>query len=151
MFSPDNETLAAGLEELARLLADDRRKAALWQAAAVLRRCPEPVASRIDRDGLEGVHALGIGYELAGAITDWVRSGQLRWREQLLAERRRELLRVSGLNRRLADALYDVLGIVDVEGLARAAREGQLLRVCGFGPKRVQQLTAQLCGARAAG
>ena len=40
---------------------------------------------------------------------------------------------------------------VHMAGLARAAREGQLLRVCGFGPKRVQQLTAQLCGARAGG
>lgn len=158
MFSTtdiSNEAIADGLENLCRLLGDKareaERRAALRRAAALIRQCPGEVWRRVDADGLEGVHSLGIGYELSGVITDWVRSGRLLWREQLIAERRKELLRVAGLNQRLADALRDVLGVVDLDGLARAARDGELLRVCGFGPKRVQQLTAQLCGARAGG
>ena len=144
---------ASGLEEVAQLLIPDprgaARKVAIERAAALIRKSPEPVRQRVERDGLEGVHSLGIGWELAGVITDWVRSGRLTWREQLLEERRRELLRVGGLNQPLADALRDVLGVVDLEGLARAVREGQLLRVCGFGPKRVRQLEERFCGARA--
>lgn len=146
-----NAAIAEGLEEIARLLPSDARSQGrarmLKEAAQLIRASRQPVPKLIEDDGVEGVHSLGIIYEISGVVTDWVKSGRLPWLERLRAERREELLRLPGIGARLGQELRDLLGIVDLDGLARAARSGELASICGFGPKRVK-LIAQLLAAR---
>ncbi len=147
-----NEKIAVGLEEIARRLPDDARnhgrRRQLGRAAALIRASPRSVASLTEAEGVEGVHQLGIEYELSGIVTDWVRTGRLPWLERLKAEQQAELLKLPNIGPRLARELRDVLGVVDLDGLARAAEEGRLQSVCGFGPKRIK-LVAELLAARA--
>jgi DNA polymerase/3'-5' exonuclease PolX len=142
----NNARLAAGLERIAELIADGPRgrREALRRAAAVIRWSSQSVVGRVEQEGVEGVHQLGLDYELAGVVTDWVRSGRLRWLERLEARQQRRLLDLPGIGPKLADDLRQVLGVEDVPSLARALREGQLARVCGFGAKRLKALEAAL-------
>jgi DNA polymerase (family 10) len=146
-----NAKLAEGLERIAQLLGsrEQVRCLALKHAAAAIRFSQRPLTERVTDAGVEGVHALGIDYELSGVVTDWVRTGRLWWLERLESRRQRELEGVPGIGPRLARELRDMLGVVDLEGLARAAREGRLSRIYGFGPKRVKMIEAVLA-ARAA-
>jgi DNA polymerase/3'-5' exonuclease PolX len=140
-----NAQLAEGLERVAELLEGARaRREALRRAAAVIRWSAQSVSRCVDQEGVEGVHQLGLDYELAGVVTDWVRSGRLRWLERLEARQHRQLLDLPGIGPKLADDLRQVLGVEDIPSLARALREGQLARVCGFGAKRLKALEAAL-------
>ncbi len=90
---------------------------------------------------------LGIDYELSGVVTDFVRSGRLVWLERLKAQRRDEIAQLPSIGPRLAQELRDVLGVVDLNGLAEVAREGRLANVVGFGPKRIK-LVSSILAAR---
>jgi DNA polymerase (family 10) len=145
-----NEDLAGGLDSIAQLIGTQNgnhfRREALRRAAALIRACTMSVAQSVEDAGVEAVHGLGINYELSGVVTDWVRSGRLLWLERLRSHRRDELTHLPGIGPRLAEELRDVLGVVDVDGLAEAARDGRLLNVCGFGPKRLKLVTGVLAG-----
>ncbi len=147
-----NEGIASGLEEIGRLLPHDvrshQRRRSLSNAAQLIRSCVQPVTQLIEERGVEGVHMLGIDYELSGVVTDWVRCGRLAWLERLKAQRLEEIARLPSIGPRLAQDLHDVLGVVDLDGLAEVAREGRLANVVGFGPKRIK-LVASLLAARA--
>ncbi len=149
--SPNNEALATGLEEIARLLPQEARnhdrRRSLKRAAELLRTCQGAVHQLVEDHGVEGVHLLGIGYEISGIITDWVRSGRSPMLERLKAQRHEELVQLPSIGPRLARELRDVLGVVDLDSLATVAREGRLSGVCGFGPKRIK-LVAGLLAAR---
>lgn len=147
-----NESIASGLEEIGRLLPHDvrshQKRRGLAHAAAQIRSCVQPVTQLIEERGVEGVHMLDIDYELSGVVTDWVRCGRLAWLERLKAQRLEEIARLPSIGPRLAQDLHDVLGVVDLDGLAEVAREGRLSNVVGFGPKRIK-LVASLLAARA--
>lgn len=148
-----NTRIAAGLERIAALLTEGprARREALRRAAAIVRWASQPVTRTVEERGVEGVHQLGLEYELAGVVTDWVRSGQLPWLERLERRRRHELCEVPGIGPKLARELGQLLGVVDVAGLGRALRDGQLGRVCGFGPKRVKMIEAFIAAHAVAG
>jgi DNA polymerase (family 10) len=141
-----NEAIAQGLEAIAALLENDPRRDAVQRAAAAVRACPLQLSAAIHESGVEAVHALGIPYELSGVITDWVRTGRLRWLEQLETRRRDALTELPGIGPRLALELRELLGIRDLEGLADAARDGRLQQIYGFGPKRMRLVTEALFG-----
>lgn len=136
-----NDAVAEGLEEIARLLAMDNRQVArsarVTRAAEAVRACVKPLTELVEQRSVEGVQLLGIDYELAGVITDWVRTGELPWLERLKAQRRAELAELPSIGPRLAQELRAVLGVEDLDGLAEAVRAGRLGSVCGFGPKRI--------------
>lgn len=143
-----NEAVVAGLDEVARLLAMDGRQLArsarVSRAADSVRACVKPLTELVEQRGVEGVQLLGIDYELAGVITDWVRTGELVWLERLKAKRRAELAELPSIGPRLAEELRAVLGVEDLDGLAEAARAGSLQSVCGFGPKRIKVIEGLL-------
>ena len=76
MTGLSNSAIAKTLERLANLLELDAteatRPAACREAAETLRHDVRPLTERIEDDGVEGIHRLGIGYELCGMIADWV-------------------------------------------------------------------------------
>ena len=148
------EIIAAGLDEIARLLPRDARhhdrRRAIKRTGEVIRACHGSVVELVENHGVEGVHLLGIGYELSGVVTDWVRTGRLLMLERLKTQRHEELVRLPSIGPRLAQELRDTLGVVDLEGLAEVAREGRLANVCGFGPKRLKMVTTLLAARRPA-
>lgn len=137
-----NDAIAEGLDEISRLLSMDQRQAGrrarVARAADAVRACVKPVTELVEQRSIEGVQLLGIDYELAGVITDWVRTGELPWLERLKAQRRAELAELPSIGPRLAQELRAVLGVEDLDGLAEAVRAGRLESVCGFGPKRIK-------------
>lgn len=145
-----NEAIAQGLEAIASLLRREEREAAraaaVRRAAAAIRSHQRSLIAGIADQGVEAVHALGINYELAGIVTDWVRLGRLHWLEQLEARQQRALAELPGIGPRLAKELREVLGVVDLDGLAVVARDGRLQQVCGFGPKRLKLVISTLMG-----
>lgn len=83
----------------------------------------------------------GIGVDLAGKIIEIVTTGTCALREQLrheLPPAIHELLTVPGLGPKRVKALYRELNIQTVEQLYRAARDGEISHVPGFG-RRVEQ------------
>jgi DNA polymerase (family 10) len=80
----------------------------------------------------------GIGEDLAGKITEIVKTGSL---EQLEEIKRRtppglaELLQVSGLGPKRVQTLREELDITSLEALERAAQAGQIRELHGFGEK----------------
>jgi len=158
MYTPDqksslsNTAIADGFDEIGRLLPPEgrqgERQRSVLRAAELIRASLEPVVQLVEQRGVEGVHGLGIDYELSGVVTDWVRSGRLMWLERLKSQRKEQVLRLPSIGPRLAQELSDVLGVDDLDGLAEAARAGRLETVCGFGPKRTR-LVVGLLAARA--
>jgi DNA polymerase (family 10) len=147
-FVLTNEEVSAGLDELARLLAMDARalgrSARVGRAAGLVRACVKPLVKLVEERGVDGVQLLGIDAELAGVITDWVRTGKLVWLERLKAKRRAEFTELPSIGPRLAEELRTVLGVEDLDGLAEAVREGRLESVCGFGPRRIKLIEGLL-------
>lgn len=149
MNPPDNDTIVAALERIATLLEHDDVApdviAAYRRAAHTIGALDEAVNERVDEDGVDALHALGIGWWISGLITDWVRSGELPLLERL--ERRHDpeahLRTVPGIGPKLAREIHD-LGIDSVDALGSAARSGKLQGVCGFGPRRIALLKATL-------
>lgn len=139
----DNATLAAGLERVAQLMALEPELAyrvdTYKDAAAKVRRAPRALSRIVEADGVEGVHALGIGYLLAGRLVDWINSGDfplLRRLEQSHSPTE-ALEQVPGIGKKLARQLT-AIGIQNVEDLRAALKRGRLRGMCGFGPKRIE-------------
>ena len=109
-----------------------------------MRASARPISEVVDAEGIEGVHQLGIDYLVGGLVTDLIRTGKLPILDKL--ERRAAsgsvFQRVPGIGPKLACELRQVLGGESLEGLARAARDGALAQICGFGPRRTRMLAA---------
>jgi DNA polymerase (family 10) len=145
----DNPTIASGLERIADLLALDgvphERLFAHREAARTIRLSARKVTDVVAEDGVEGLHALGIGYLLCGLITDWIRTGKLPLLEQLEARHlpEQQLRKVPGIGPGLARTLHAV-GVDSLDALGNAAEDGRLSNVCGFGPRRVELVLGAL-------
>lgn len=91
----------------------------------------------------------GVGADLAGKIREVIATGSCALLERL---RRRlpagitELLRVPGLGPKRVRALYHDLGIETAEQLYRAARDGRVRRLAGFGETSELKLARALEG-----
>jgi DNA polymerase/3'-5' exonuclease PolX len=149
----DNAALAAGLERVAKLMALEPELAyrvdIYRDAASKVRSAPRPIAEVVEADGVEGVHALGLGYLIAGRLVDWVNSGDfplLRRLEQSHTPTG-ELEQVPGIGKKLARQLT-AIGIHDTDELRHALKQGRLRGMCGFGPKRIELVQQILEGGR---
>src|SRR5919205_3855182 len=84
-----------------------------------------------------------LGPRLRRKLGELVTRGRMQFHDDLLAELPRplrELLAVPGVGPKTAQRLIDELGIRSVRGLARAARQGRLQKLRGFGPARERRL-----------
>ncbi len=93
----------------------------------------------------------GIGEDLAGKIVEMVTTGRCSFLEKLEKQTPpalTELLKVPGLGPKRVKALWHELNVETVEHLARAAREGRIRGIPGFGEKTeariLETLQAQL-------
>jgi DNA polymerase (family X) len=151
-MSVHNEEIAAAFEEMADLLAiqggNPFRIRAYQLAAQVVRGLPRELAGM---NGAEEYEKLpGIGADLAGKITELVRTGELRSLAQLRRQvpaGLRELLNLPGLGPVRVRALRSGLRIRSRSDLKRALAAGRLSRLRGFGPALEARLRTALAGA----
>ena len=146
-----NQEIAALLEEIATLLeqqdANPFRVRAYRTGAATVRKEKKSLATTIETEGADALQALpGIGEGLAGTIAEYVSTGRSRALERLQGEFAPVdlLVRIPGIGEELAGRIVEKLGIETLEELERAAHDGRLATVEGFGPRRLETVRANL-------
>ena len=136
-----NADLAAAFEQTADLLelqqANPFRIRAYRNAARLVGELKLDLVAQVERG--EALPRLpGIGADLAGKIEEFARSGHLalldRLRRQIPAGVA-EMLQLPGLGPKRVRALYEELHITSLAQLARAARDGLIRELPGFGAR----------------
>jgi DNA polymerase (family 10) len=148
-----NAEIAAVLNEIADLLdiqgANPFRIRAYRNAARTVSELGRSVLAMVDKKA--DLDALpGIGPDLAGKIVEIATTGSCALLERLRQELPQgvtELLKVPGLGPRRVRALYHDLGVQTLEQLHRAAQDGRVQAVAGFGAK-TQQAIVEATAAR---
>jgi len=149
-----NAAVATRLERLADLLeidgANPFRVRAYRQAAETVAAHPESLADLVAR-GTDLTQLKGIGKDLAAAMTALFESGQL---PALVEVSERvpvgllDVVRVPGVGPKRAAALWRELGVTSLDDLDRAAREGRVAELAGFGAKTQAKLLAGVAQVR---
>jgi DNA polymerase (family 10) len=130
----------SAIADLMEILDEDRfRVQAYRRASDAIRDLPAPLATYRDRGELEAIP--GVGKAIAGKISELLDTGELQYYNRLQEKAPpgvRELLRVPGVGPRTAGRLYRELGITSLAELKRAAEEGRLATLKGFGAKMIE-------------
>jgi DNA polymerase (family 10) len=145
-----NADVASVFEEIADLLeiegSNPFRVRAYRNAARTLRDLPREVAAMLDR-GEDLTELPGIGQDLAAKIEEIVATGTA----AVLEEHRKnvpktltELLRIPGIGPKRVKVLYRDLGIRTLAQLQKAAENGRVRSLQGFGEKIERYLLTQL-------
>jgi DNA polymerase (family 10) len=145
-----NADIAAVFDQIADLLevqgANAFRVRAYRNAARMLgelgRSVREMVARGADLDALPG-----IGPDLAGKIIEIVNTGSCGLLDRLKSELPpvvTELLKVPGLGPKRVSALHHELGVKTLPELQRAAEQGRIRAVHGFGPRTERHILEAL-------
>src|SRR5919106_999545 len=142
----DKHAVALVLSEIGTLLelqGENRFKArAFLMAARVVEKLDQDLGTLVRTGRIESVG--GIGPATAAVIRELVETGASRYFRDLRTrtpDGMRELLAVPGLGARKIRQLYEQLGIASVADLERAAAEGRIEGLPGFG-KRTQEKLA---------
>ena len=136
-----NADLAAAFEQTADLLelqqANPFRVRAYRNAARVVGELKLELVAQVEA-GKPLPKLPGIGADLAGKIEEFAHSGHLalldRLRQQIPAGVA-EMLQLSGLGPKRVRALYEELHVTNLAQLARAARDGRIHTLPGFGAR----------------
>jgi putative hydrolase len=149
--SNENKVIADRLREAATLLeqqdANRFRVAAYRKAADTLESLQQDVGSLLRTEGFQGLTSLpGIGPQIAGAVSEMVRTGYWPQLERLRGrlDPVRQLGKIPGIGPRLAQRVVDELHVDTLEGLELAVYDGRLDRLPGFGSRRVAMVRAAL-------
>jgi len=141
----ENRDVAAVLEEMATLLElrgeNSFRCRAYANAARQIEMLQEPVAGLAERGELATIR--GVGKGLAGDISELLEAGQMAAYRELKAsvpEGLLEILEVPGLGAKRVRAIYEKLGISDVDALTKACEAGEVARLSGFGKKTSEKI-----------
>jgi len=143
-----NKKLAALLLEIGNLedMKDQPFKAnAYRRAARVVEGLEEDISKVAERGELEQLP--GIGKALAKKIKEYVETGKITHLEKLKAEfppGLLELLGIPGVGPKTAKALYQQLGVADIQGLERAARKGRIRKLKGFSERSEEKILNSL-------
>jgi len=146
MVPVHNHEIASAFQKLADLLeiqgANQFRVRAYRNAARTIESQPKSVAEMI-RDGQDIRELPGIGSELAAKIREYVGTGRIRRLEELKKEVPEELsslMKIGGLGPKRVRVLHEELGVSTRAELEKAARNGDISRIRGFGPKTEQKI-----------
>lgn len=122
------------------------RVRAYRRAARTVEGLPQSVRTMLG-GGYDLSELPGIGKDLAGKIADIVRTGHFQLLDSLKTKvpgQIGEMAALPGLGPKRLKLLYDKLKVRTLEDLRRAAREGRLAKVNGFGPATVSRLLEAL-------
>ncbi len=141
-----NADITAVFTEIADLLeieaANPFRIRAYRNAARILGDLPQEARLLVER-GDDLTRLPGIGADLAGKINEIVTTGHCSMLDRLRRELPpaiTELLKLPGLGPKRVKALYHDLNVMTVEQLKRAAQDGRIRALHGFGPKTEQNI-----------
>ncbi len=141
-----NAEIARKFHELADLLeiqdANEFRVRAYRNAANIIDGSSRPVEKMLE-EGEDLSEIKGIGDDLAGKIEELVRTGSLPQLEELqeqVPEKLSELMRLDQLGPKRTRKLYDELGIGTLQELRKAAEDGRIREISGFGAKTEQKI-----------
>ena len=133
-----NREVAQVLYEMAELLelkAENRFKIiAYGKAARAVEGLKEDIEIACREGELDSIP--GIGKAIAQKIEEYLRTGKIQSHQELLKETPPglvELLKISGLGPKTIYMLHDKLGITNLDGLEKAAREHRLRRLPRMG------------------
>jgi len=145
-----NADVAAVFEEIADLLeiegSNPFRIRAYRSAARTLRDLPREVAAMLD-EGEDLTELPGIGEDLAAKIKEIVETGTaaaLEEHRNKVPKTLTELLRIPGIGPKRVKALYRDLGIRTLAQLQKAAQDGRVRSLQGFGEKTERYILDQL-------
>ncbi|MFZ2100810.1 MAG: DNA polymerase/3'-5' exonuclease PolX [Oricola sp.] len=145
-----NADIAAAFRRLADLLEIEGenpfRVRAYRTAAVTLANLPRDAAEML-AEGAELSELPGIGEDLAGKIAEMARSGSLHLLEEIetrVPPGLSDMTRIPGLGPKRVKALHEALGIDSVEALTRAAKDGRLRSLAGFGAKTEANVLREL-------
>jgi len=139
-----NEAVAALLQEYADLMSitgGDAFKVRVYEKAARSVDTHPADVGTLDVKGLQQVP--NVGKSIAEKIVEYLAHGRIAAMDTLRAKIPpgvRELTAVPGLGPKKAMALYEELGIANVDELEEAIGEGRLAGLRGFGAKTVENL-----------
>jgi DNA polymerase (family 10) len=143
-----NATVAGIFEEIADLLdiqgANPFRIRAYRNAAQTIGALGTDLKMLVAR-GTELTDLPGIGDDLAGKIREILDTGKCRMLEKLhkqVPPAVTELLRIPGLGPKRVRTLWQELDLNTVEQLLRAAKDGRIRGLHGFGPKTEEKILA---------
>lgn len=147
----ENPEIARRFEEIADCLefegANEFRVRAYRNAARVVRELPRP-AALLASGGGEALEELpGIGKDLAGKIRTIVETGELPLHQELcrrVPSGLRDMMGVPGVGPKRAMLLNRTLGIASLEALRKAAAEGRIRGLKGFGVRTEDAIRAAL-------
>ena len=142
---PSNERIAETFVKVAELLqaqsASPFRVRAWREGAATVRAEARPLAEVFRTDGRAGLEAIpNIDARLANVIIELVRTGHARILDRLQGEVSPTgvFAELPGVGAALAGRINRELGIETLEELERAAHDGRLAALAGFGERRVR-------------
>lgn len=141
----DNSELARQFERVAMLMEltdeDPFRIKAYRQAAEALKNLSQPAQTQLEQGTLETVP--GIGRGMAAKVQELLQSGtfpKLRELEALVPDGVVELIQLRGLGPKKVKLLWHEQGIHSPAALERAALDGHLGHIKGFGTKTITSL-----------
>lgn len=147
----DNTAVAGRLRRIAdgleRPAGNLYRVRAYRVAADTIDRLDRPAADLLAEGGRAGLEQLpGVGKRLAQVIEQLTLTGVSPTLEEQVGGPVAVLSTVAGIGPGLAAVLHTRLGLATLEDLERAAHDGRLARVPGFGPKRLRGVREALAG-----
>jgi DNA polymerase (family X) len=139
------EQVAAVLDEIGTLLelqgANSFRSNAYHNGARALEHLEGDLAEMVEAGTLSEIP--GVGETLREKITTLVKTGALPFYDDLRKKTPAgllEMLRVGGLGPKKVKALYDELGVDDLDKLKAACEDGRVAKLKGFGAKTQQKV-----------
>jgi DNA polymerase (family 10) len=149
-----NGEIARALDELATLLeldgANPFRIRAYQNAARTVESHPVPLEKMV-ADGADLTEIPSIGKDMAGYITELVRTGNTKLRAELTKKIPASLIEITalpGLGAKRVRKLWQELHIQTVDDLERAAQAGQVAELEGFGAKSQQKILEGIAAYR---
>ena len=153
LIEVSNNKIADMLDRIAELLdakdANPHRVRAYRDGATSVRNTKEPIADWVREGEMDRLRALpGIGSGLARVISTYVKTGRSNVLDRLQGEVSPTdlFVQVPGIGEELAQRVHEELKVDTLEDLERAAYDGSLQKVEGFGSKRVRAVQVGLAG-----
>ncbi|MDR9425196.1 MAG: DNA polymerase/3'-5' exonuclease PolX [Marinobacter sp.] len=145
-----NAEIARQFHELADLLeiqdANPFRVRAYRNAANIVEGSSRPIEEMV-ADGEDLSAIKGIGDDLAGKITELVKTGNLPQLQELqkeVPEELSELMRLDQLGPKRTKAIHEELGISSLKALKEAAEAGRIQKLSGFGVKTEKKILEEV-------
>jgi len=114
------------------------------KAAIILENLEEDIKDIYQRKGFKGVKAIpGIGESIAKKIEEYLKTGKVKYYEEFKKRYPvdiEELTSIEGVGPKMVKVLYEKLGITNLKELEKAARQGKIRNLPGFGKKTEENI-----------